>query len=53
MKKLNNEQLEAQRAMLFDDYTEYDKDYPTNGIKNVIAFFITIPTLVACWLLCR
>lgn len=53
MWKLNDEQLEAQRAMLFDDYTEYYKNYPTNGFKNVIVFFTVIPALIKCWLLCR
>ena len=51
MNKLTERQLMAQRAILFDDWSEYDRMYPSTLAEDIIEVLLFVPRLVKSWLI--
>lgn len=48
MNKLTEKEYCLQRAIISDDWSEYEKRYPTSTIEYALSFIVGIPTLILC-----
>lgn len=51
MGRLTEKEYMMQRAILFDDWSEYDKEYPSTLAEDIIEVLLFVPRLVKNWLI--
>lgn len=51
MGKLTEKEYAMQRAILFDDWSEYEREYPSTLAEDILEVLLFVPRLVKNWLL--